>query len=374
MKIHIIQPAIPSYRNAFFKQLSHVLSQQNVSIVVYAAKLDHLGVSSIVPSGYEYKLDSKIQTFFGKKALWQTKLNFSLNKGDILVIDGNPRWLNNYLLLFRAKIHNIPVIWWGQGWSVGSHGVNAKIRQIIMKLTNAIILYTDWEHNQYIKLGFSPQYTFALNNSLDTESIKGEIKKWDNKKIELFKKNNDLNHIDHWCAFIGRVTEKSEICLLVESLSKTCCNVGLIVIGDGPMVNNAKEKAQKLGISHKIIWAGAQFNEEAIAPWMLSASAFVYPGAVGLSLIHAFAYGLPAIIYNDREKHGPEFSAFEHEKNGISFEHGSVKSLTEAIDRLITDDDHRKLMSDNAATIIQKTFNVNDMTNRFVKALNSVSK
>ena len=35
---------------------------------------------------------------------------------------------------------------------------------------------------------------------------------------------------------------------------------------------------------------------------------FVYPGEVGLSLIHAMAYGLPCLVHSDRLKHMPEIS------------------------------------------------------------------
>ena len=54
---------------------------------------------------------------------------------------------------------------------------------------------------------------------------------------------------------------------------------------------------------------------------------FVYPGGVGLSLIHAMAYGLPSIIHDDRWRHMPEIAAFQDGRTGRTFEREDPGSL-----------------------------------------------
>lgn len=374
MTIYIVQPAIPGYRGAFFRRLQFELLKCGETLSVYAADQDNLGVKSITPVGFDGRLGSKIRTMLGGRALWQTGLNFPLTRGDVLVIDGNPRWLNNYPLLLRAKLQGVPVVWWGQGWSAGSRGHRAKVRQRIMRLADVVILYTDKERDEYLSMGFSLERTFALNNGLDVDSIDGAIAEWDASRIQEFRRANGLDACSHWCIFIGRLTRKSEIGLLIESLAKIRGDIGLIVVGDGPVAGEARDQARALAVEHRIIWAGAHFEECSIAPWMLSASVFVYPGAVGLSLIHGFAYGLPAVIHGDRWGHGPEFAAFENGRNGLTFECGSAHSLACAINQLFDDEARRQVMARRAGALVRETFNVNDMAERFVAAIDGLRR
>ena len=59
---------------------------------------------------------------------------------------------------------------------------------------------------------------------------------------------------------------------------------------------------------------------------------FIYPGSVGLSLIHAYNYGLPSIIFSDMRYHMPESAAFKEGFNGISYKKDSATSLARSID------------------------------------------
>ena len=372
MTIHIIQPAIPAYRICFFKNLQKEFKKQDENIMVYAAIRDHLGVESVESSGFNYSLESNIKSLFGGNVLWQTRVKCKFKKGDVLVIDGNPRWINNYSLILYAKINNIPVLWWGQGWAVGSYGTFANIRQHIMRIADGVVLYTDKECLDYVNIGFNSKSTFALNNGLDIEKIDHIICSWDLTRLNKFRDGNGINKCLFWCLFIGRLSKKSEIMLLIKAMSEVNNDIGLIVVGDGPFAEDAKSYSSSLGLQHRIIWAGPIFEESEVAPWMLSASAFVYPGAVGLSLIHGFSYGLPAIVHNDYVWHNPEYAAFENYGNGIAFQRGSFKSLASAIELLIRDECAQKKMSNKAISLVHETYNIRDMVKRFVEAVNMV--
>jgi len=311
---------------------------------------------------------------FGGVALYQTGLDFALEPGDVLIVDGNPRWLSNYPLILRAKMRGIPVVWWGQGWSVGSYGNRAALRQRIMRMMDAVVLYTEKEREDYLSLGFRSDRTFALNNGVDIEAIDAAIRHWDASRLEEFRSLHRLDACSRWCVFIGRLTPKARMDVLIDALAHVSRDIGLLVLGDGPVEAELKSQVQKLGLADRIVWAGSLFEETAIAPWMLSASAFVYPGDAGLSIIHGLAYGLPVILHGDRKQHGPEFAAFEEGRNGVSFERGSRQSLTEAINKLMEDESHRNLMAGNAAHLIRQTFNMNDMTKRFIAMISKLRK
>jgi len=301
-------------------------------------------------------------------------LDVPLHTGDVLVLNGNPRILTNYPLWMRARKTGVPVLWWGHGWSAGSHGFRAMIRRQMMRIPDGVILYTEKEREEFLAMGFSARRTFALNNGLDVESVNEAVSTWTADRLDGFKKVHGLDRLAYWCIFAGRQTPKSNIGLLIKSLPKIRANVGLIVLGDGPQAGRAKQRAAQLGVSTRVIWAGAQYGESLVAPWMLSASVFVYPGSVGLSLIHAFAYGLPAVVHSDSHDHQPEFAAFCNERNGISFAQGSTESLANAVNRLVGDSSLRQSFSQAAKALIRNSFNTTDMAARFNAAIESTRK
>jgi glycosyltransferase involved in cell wall biosynthesis len=310
---------------------------------------------------------------FGGRAFWQKKLGVQLTRGDVLIINGNPRILSNYPLWVIAKLRGVPVVWWGHGWSAGSRGRRAGFRQSIMRFADAVLLYTEREREDYLALGFVPGRTYALNNGLDVAQIDSASAEYDPAHIEGFRRANGLNSCRYWCVFIGRLSRKSEIGLLIESLPTIRNDIGLIIMGDGPCSDNAATRARKLGVASRVVWAGAQFDERVVAPWMACASAFVYPGAVGLSLIHAMAYGLPAVVHGDPTNQMPEFAAFENEVNGLSFERGSAASLSSTVNRLFESELRREAMSKSARARVCRTFNVPDMTRRFMEMIDGVA-
>ena len=243
-----------------------------------------------------------------------------------------------------------------------------------MRLADGVILYTEKEREQFLVRGFPPRRTFALNNGLDVESVNEAVSAWTADDVHRFKKARGLDRLPYWCITIGRYTAKSKIELLIESLPKFRADVGLIAVGDGPQVEHAKRRAAELEVSTRIVWAGAQYDENSVAPWMLSASVFVYPGIVGLSLIHAFAYGLPAVVHSASHDQGPEFAAFCEGRNGISFAQGSAASLADAVNRLISDSSMRQSLSVAAKALTESTFNTTDMAERFNAAIESTNR
>lgn len=373
MTIHIIQPALPKYRADFFSLLNTELLKINENLIVYATKFDHLGVSSITTNEeFKYNLNSKIIKIFGGKLLWQSNLQITLKPCDILILDGNPRWLNNYIIFVYAKIKKVPVIWWGQGLAVGSNGFLSKVRKKIMCIYDYIILYTDKEVNEYISSGFKSNVLFGLNNGLDFDQITKVCKSWTQDNIGEFKKNNRLTSCNYWCIFIGRITKKSNISQLINSFNFLDKEIGLIIVGDGPYKDEATNLINQLDLSSRVILTGPLFDEDDIAPWMLSSSLFVYPGSVGLSLIHGFSYGLPAVIHNDRFFQNPEYAAFIDSQNGKAFVKDSICSIAESINYLIYNPILRKKMTTSILSMMAETFNTRNMTKRFINVINTI--
>lgn len=357
MKIHILQPAVPKYREPFFKK---IMARYRVSI--YTTNIDFLGVKTTLKS-CNLKLSPGFFNFFNK-LYWHKNLPlfFPYKKGDIVVISGNPRIINYMFLFILLRLRGIRTVWWGHGWSAGSFGFMAKLRIKLMKLASTVLVYTDKEKEKLSLIN-----CFALNNGLDSSEIKECIK---NLPTGRTIRASIFNLV-----FVGRITEKANFDLLLKSMSKVNKNVHLNVIGTGDGIEHFKAISKTLGIDKRVFWHGPIFDEIEIAKVMLSSHAFVYTGSVGLSLIHAFNYGLPAIVHSNAAYHMPEFSAFEDGVNGVAFEENSIQDLSIKINQLSTLDKAKyKKMSNNAFETVAHSYNVDDMVDRFstmVKSLNN---
>ncbi|GIC77269.1 glycosyltransferase family 4 protein [Moritella sp. F3] len=357
MKIHIIQPAVPKYRIPFFEK---IMSLYRVKI--YATESDFLGVNTVFKSK-DLSLSSGFIHFL-ERLYWHKNLPlFSpYKKNDIVIINGNPRILNYMLLFVILRMRGIKTVWWGHGWSAGSFGLMAKIRIKLMKLASAILVYTDKEKEQ-----LSKPNCYALNNGLDSSEIKECI-----KTISITR---EINTPQFNLVFVGRITDKANFNLLLKSISMVNKNVHLNVIGSGERIDYYKTMADEIGITDRVHWYGAIFDEMGIARIMLSSHAFIYTGSVGLSLIHAFNYGLPAIIHSSESYHMPEFSAFKKDINGISFKKNNVDDLRAKINQLSSFDALAyTVMSNNAFKTVTDSYNVENMVFRFKNMIEELNK
>jgi glycosyltransferase involved in cell wall biosynthesis len=363
MKVTIVQPAMPSYRWALFERMARRFGSD---FTVYASKQNELGIlsDSARQEPWLRELGPIRAIFFGLD--WQPDaLGIPLRRGDVLVLCGAPRTLSTLALLIKCKVLGAHTIWWGHYWSASSKPWRAALRFALMRLPDAVVFYTDQEVAEYKQAqgGKIAKPVFGLNNGVETDHI---IKLRTPYHVE--ERPRDL-------LFIGRITQKSELKLVLDALAlPQCSSVTLDVIGEGPNQAQLQKDAATLGMSERIRWHGGIVDEEQIAAIANQCKAFVYPGSVGLSLIHAFAYGLPAIVHNDRWTHMPEIAAHKPGMTGLVFEKGSVLSLAKTISQIIADKDQLTQFSSHTIELTNKTFNVRDMASRFISVIDALSK
>lgn len=361
MKIVILQPSLPSYRIDFFTRLADgldcnfkVYASQDSLNALSSSESDCLWLRRLVPIRY---LAPGMQ--------WQTgATGIVINQHDIFVISGNPRIISNFFLIIKARFRGAKIIWWGHYWSSTSTRLRFTIRLWLMRMADALIFYTDQEIVEYHTGAGKPDKRpiVALNNGIDIETIRMS------RRLPYIQSERPRDLL-----FIGRITSKSELWLAIEALSRPSCrNVTLDVIGDGPEKVQVCLLARKLQVADRVFWHGASTDAEFIGGIANKCKAFIYPGAVGLSLIHGLAYGLPAIVHNNRWKHMPEIAAVRPGENAVEFQHGDVNSLTEVISNVLTSPNRCKRMSEVAADTVEESFNTADMAQRFISFIKSV--
>ena len=349
-KLIIIQPALPHYRLHFFDSLSK-LDVDDFSVVYPSGNLLNADGSYLWA-----KVSGPLRKIF-PGLYWQVGvMKLPVDKQTIVVVAGAPRCITNILFLFKAKLAGASTVWWGHLWSSTSKRWRFFLRLRFMNIADAVLFYTDKEASMYSNnfLKEKKQLCRGLNNGIDTS------------KIELLREEYESISREKSLLFIGRLTKKSNITLLIRALSSPMLlDVKLYVIGTGEGLAEIQRMSDYRLVKDRVIFLGGIIDEVEIAKYANVCRLFVYPGEVGLSLVHGMAYGLPAIVHSNSDKQMPEFSAFQENITGRPFEMDNCDSLSIVIYEMINDTQKLNMCSNNCVALINTSFNTEDMTRRF---------
>ena len=134
-----------------------------------------------------------------------------------------------------------------------------------------------------------------LPNLIDYQSII-DISK---DKIDKFKLENKLNDIDIILGYIGTLKEsKNQKYLLdiINTLKEKNIKAKLLLVGDGSLKSELKEKCKELNIEQEVIFMGIRDDIDVI---LNSIDAFVFQSiyeGLGLVLLEDKAAGLPCVV------------------------------------------------------------------------------
>ena len=353
-KILFVQPIIPHYRVPFFSELNKIynleLFAQDNSNKKYCFQIRYSKNTRILKSFY-----------------WQSNLlKTNFKNYDLVIFNVNPKYISTVIALIICKLKSIKTIDYNHSRSSTSRILFVIIRNLIVKfLTNGRIYYTKKEsdndlNNKYFNL-ISPINLGYANNSIDTKSISKLRKEYiPNRRSDFL--------------FVGRLTTKSKVELLIESLKYSKIFYKVNILGESDMNSNyLKNLATRFNVKERIIWHRFSSNESEISMLFNKSRCFVYPGEVGLSIIHGMSYGLPSIIHNNVKHHNPEHSAFTNKINGLNFKENNARSLSHAMDILYSSSEKQlEIYSKNCIKIINENFSIEKMTSNFYNSLNKV--
>ena len=119
----------------------------------------------------------------------------------------------------------------------------------------------------------------------------------------------------------------------------------------------------------KINYYGELTDEKEISHIANRCRVFVYSGSVGLSLIHAMAYGLPCLVHSDHLQHMPEIDAFKEGITGLTFDRNDPNDLAIKLHYMMSNTTELDFMSKECLNIIENDFNSKKMTEKFIKFL-----
>lgn len=208
----------------------------------------------------------------------------------------------------------------------------------------------------------------AVSNALKNEIISTKIPKieektrlhWNSVDIDKFKttKENQSKFRKELAQefniaadkpiilFVGNIIKRKNVDLLLEAKKQMDTKANLVIVGDGPLLNQLKEKAEKEyfdGNLDNVYFIGSRMDVEDIYP---SCDLLVLPSfteSFGLVLIEALACGKPVI--------GSNVGGIKEiitEDVGLLIDPNDSKDLANAIDRILGDEELIEKFKSNA--------------------------
>jgi glycosyltransferase involved in cell wall biosynthesis len=216
---------------------------------------------------------------------------------------------------------------------------------------------------------FSKDRVFVAPNALDQSPIQAARQYWLGRPETLteFQRAHGIDPA-RTILFISRLEPQNRVDMLLaaaELLSHQFADLKVVIIGEGPEGERLRRLAGSLGIQARTIFAGRIYDESKLAPWMLSSALFCYPTNVGLSLLHAFGYGLPAVTSDNRSAQNPEIEALVSGGNGLQYRHGDPQDMALQCARILEDPGLRSRLAESALRTALQLYSLDQMVDGF---------
>ena len=366
-RVAVVTNVLPNYRSAFYRELFQ-RPELDVHIFCQAfirgmnLRLDHESFGdrvTLVPC-YSTSRDR-----LGWQGLPWRRI---LSSFDVVFVIGNPRILSNAVLATLCRLLAKPVVLWGQAHTAGANLWTERVRLGWWRGFDHLFVYTDGDVGRLRSQGFRSQHIVGMNNGLDQGRLDQVAAAWDPARLVDWEKREGLAGRTRILS-CARLEPKNEFELWVAAMPAVVERYpGLlwVVIGDGPERQRLEARVRELKLDENVRWVGTVYDEPSLAPWFLSSELMVHPAGIGLSLLHAFGYGLPVVTSDDAELQMPEFDAFVPGETGYLHRHGDARSLADAVCRCLEDETGRERMSRRALRIAREDYNVGVMVERFV--------
>ena len=374
-RVAIVTNIIPAYRKGFYDNV-FAEKQNDYDITVFCQK-DFPGntIKSIHSRYAEHVHEIEYTGIFKGKLIWQWLPIIKLFRNySVFIVDGNPRHLSQALLSTIFRLLGKKVVIWSVAHSWRDHSFSKKIRLLWWKLFDNFLMYTENDVVELNASGFKHKNIISINNGLNQREIVEVCKQWNAQKIEEWKKGNGIAG-KKTILSCGRLLEgKYEVMVpALAELVKADSDIVWCVVGNGPAKGKLEKMVKEAGLEQNVKFVGALYEQTELAPWFLSALIFAHPTAIGLSILHAFGYGLPVVTHDNAKRHGSEFSVFENNITGKSYNYESTDDLVKVTLELLTDNKLLQTMKENVASIANEKYNAEIMKDRFFTILKSLA-
>ncbi len=370
LRVAIQQPSLAKYRVPVYRELA---SRPNIDLTLFYST--EAGIPNVEPVGFKAEHVDQHRLPLGFRWSRAHARVADPTRFDVAVVSWAPRALSLLPALAAAKRRRVGVVAWGHGYSKRERGWRKAVRTRIGAAADALLFYNHTARNRHLQESRDdPGRCFVALNSLDQGPIREARRATlaDPRALEHFQREHGLDP-RATLLYVSRLDPNNRVDMLVRAIARlreTRPSLKAVVVGAGDQLDELRALASNLGVAESVLFLGAVYGEASLAPWFCSARAFCYPANVGLSLLHAFGYGLPAVTSDRLEAQNPEIEALRHEENGLLYADGSQEALEAALARLLDDDELHARLVTGAEETVRDRFSLPRMVDGMIEAAN----
>jgi glycosyltransferase involved in cell wall biosynthesis len=363
IRVAIQQPTLAKYRVPQYRALAQ---RPGIEVeLLYGSRGD---VPNAPPEGFKATPIQFRKWRVGRHPVYWHAAQFEAvrpGRADVAILSWDIHYASLPPALLRARQAGTPTILWGHGYSKQEGHVKRRLRNRLARMATAVMVYNEAAAARLRDEGFDGERVFVALNSLDQGPI-------DQARRQCLQASDVLTAFrrEHQLVpgpvllYVSRLEPKNRVDLLLDAAARLVPRfptLRVVVIGGGDDLRRLEKMAERLGVADHVLFLGAIYDENQLAPWFVSADLFVYPANIGLSLLHAFGYGLPVVTSDDVAAQNPEIEALEQGTNGLFYKAGSGEVLAATIASALSDPAVLRQMSTAAEATVRDRFNVQTM-------------
>lgn len=312
----------------------------------------------------------------GREILW-FDLSLQLIKReffDVVISDYYTRLLSIWPMQSIQHRRNAGFILWGIGFHQHPTPLLNSIRMMMVKRTDALLLYSEKGSKQYQEMGVPRGKCFVTQNTVDIEGIDAGIAMATNARIQDCRRKLGIEE-SPLLMHIGRLAENKRLDLLLHvlpRLQQMWPKIRLALIGEGPELEPLRRLAQKLSITDAVHFLGPITDHKLLAPWILSSDLIVAPAQIGLLAPMSLAYGKTLVISDVTEHHGPEVQVCISGQTGMNYKYEDVENLTRVINDLLADPEKCQRLAKAGSALVRELMGPERMLDGFLAAIRYV--
>jgi glycosyltransferase involved in cell wall biosynthesis len=241
------------------------------------------------------------------------------------------------------------------GFGTSMPRLGSFVRNRLIELADSCVLYGPVAREALIRKGYDPEKPFVAPNALDQVQIASAAEYWTSgARLKEFRRQQGIEDRP-LVLYMSRLEREKRPDMLLEALRWVRAqeqDLELVFIGGGSLQDELRTAAARSNVASAVRFLGPVYDEMRVAPWALSCLCMVQPEKLGLSILHAFGYGVPVITSGDRSSQGPEAEVLVDGVNGLFYRRGDVQDLATKILALVGDDDLARSLPRGAMEVV----------------------
>lgn len=199
----------------------------------------------------------------------------------------------------------------------------------------------------------------VIPNGVDLERFK-KNDNFSRSSLEAVLNIGDVKVDDFFIVSVSRLVYKNGLDVLINSLTFLDSNFKVVIVGDGPLKNDLKQKVLELNLNNRVFFVGDKSQEE-VPTYLNLADAFCRPSRTegqGIAFLEAMSCQLPVLA----TPVGGITEFLKEKITGLLFEVDNAKDLAQKISLLKSDKILRHEITQNAFRMVNEKYDWNKLT------------